>query len=155
MADGFTDVWGCDASAWAIQQAQALHPAIAGRFVQSDITVRQNLNALRSTAGLQGNQRFRATLTEDVLPTAQSEAEAQSMLTELRRITTDMAHLITMRFPDGVLQPDGSVVAPWSAEPVQMPGFLWRSPAEWVAIVNNAGEPIYDQYHVAYQGPDA
>jgi hypothetical protein len=153
MADGFTDVWGCDASAWAIQQAQALHPAIAGRFVVADITVRQNLNALRAAAGLSGNQRFRAAVTEDVLPCAATEAEAQTMLTELRRITTDMAHLITMRFPDGTLQPDGSVTAPWSVEPVQMPGFLWRSPAEWIAIINNAGEPIHDQYGTVWQGP--
>lgn len=139
IADGFSDVWGCDASAWAIQRAKELHPAIAVRFVQADITIRPQMNSLRSTAGLSGNQRFRATLTEDVLPCAANEAEAQAMLVELRRITTDMAHIITPMYADGVKQPDGSVEAPWGGK--QMPGFLWLSVEEWRALIGPS-EPI-------------
>lgn len=142
MADGFNDVWGCDASAWGIQQAKALHPHIANRFVQADVTVRQNLNNLRSVAGLSGNQRFRATLTEDLLPCAMSATEAQTMLTELRRLTTDMAHIITTRFTDPIYTklPDGSIAFP-DGTVVQMPGFLWLTVDEWRGVVG-PGEPI-------------
>jgi 2-polyprenyl-3-methyl-5-hydroxy-6-metoxy-1,4-benzoquinol methylase len=134
---GFTDVWGCDASAWAIQQAKALHPHLAARFVQADITVRQQLTALRSAAGLSGNQSFRAVVTEDVLPCAANQAEAQTMLTELRRISQGEGHIISMRFPDGTVQPDGSVVTPWGGVS-QMPGFLWLTPAAWRALIGTS-----------------
>ena len=137
----FTDVWGCDASSFVMTNPGNLEPEYFSRIVQADITVRQQLNALRSTAGLTGNQRFRAVVTEDVLPTAASEAEAQTMLGELRRISQSMAHVITPYRPElgEQRQPDGSVTYPGG---VRMPGFSWYSIDEWRAIIG-PGEPIY------------
>lgn len=134
---GFTDVWGCDASAYAIARAQALWPQYASRFIQADVTVRQQVSAVRSAAGLSGNQQFRAVITEDLLPCATDVAEAQAMLTELRRAALGEGHIITMLDPQGVQQPDGSVTYPWGGA-LQMPGYLWLTAAEWRTLIGNS-----------------
>jgi hypothetical protein len=59
------------------------------------------------------------------LPCAQSEAEAVTMLEELRRAGTELAHIITMQ----------------DLTTTQLPQYLWRTPAQWRALIG-AGEVI-------------
>lgn len=125
---GYTDVWGCDASAYAITKAQeVLPPALAARVIQADITVRSQVNALRSAAGLSGNQRFAAVITEDVLPVL-TDAEVQAALTELRRATQAMLHIIT---PD-------------SEGADRTLGLNWKTTPEWHALIGVTSEWILD-----------
>jgi hypothetical protein len=139
---GFTDLWGFDASAYAIQQAQIVLPvALRSRVFVADVLSTSDMQDMRQNAGLRGQQRFTGVLTEDLLPCAASVAEAQTMLANLRAISQSMAHIITPRDSEGVLQPDGSVIYPWGGQ-LQMPGFLWLSAAEWRAIIGS-GERIF------------
>lgn len=135
----FTDVWGFDASAYVQSNPGNLEPEYFSRILQADAL--GNLNSVRQAAGLKGNQSFRACVTEDVLPTAANEAEAQTMLSNLRGISQGMAHVITPYRPElgEVRQPDGSVTYPGG---VRMPGFLWLTIDEWRALIG-PGEPIY------------
>ncbi len=106
---GFGDVWGCDASAWVIDQGKALLPGVASRlFVSDPIGWTNNTarNAVRSVVGLSGNNAFNLIITEDMLPCADHETEAQSMLTGLRSMRQTMLHVITCGNPtDTKLQP--------------------------------------------------
>lgn len=123
---GFTDPWGFDASAYAISQAQAvLTAAAADRIVQADATVRADMDNLRSVAGLKGNKSFDACITEDLLPCASSATEVDAMLTELRYVAKNLAHIVTPRL-DNVPQD---------------PQFLWLYPDEWRALIG-PDEPI-------------
>ena len=134
---GFSDVWGCDASAYAVARAKELFPQHAARFVLCDVTSRQQTNALRSAAGLQGNQQFRVVITDDLLPCAADAAEAQTMLTELRRAALGEGHIITVREPGELLQPNGAVNNS-EGRYKRMPGFLWLTATEWRALIGNS-----------------
>lgn len=119
------DAWGCDASTYAINRGKELLPAIANRLLVGDILVRNSLAAVRTSAGLSGNQRFAVTVTEDVL-TMLTDAEIPTALTELRRITNDLAHVV------------------WTLDPTttQDPRCNWKTLAQWKAIVGT--DPVMD-----------
>ncbi len=138
---GYTDVWGCDASAYAIQKAQDVLPAnLSARIIQADITNRNSLNALRTAAGLPGNQRFAAVITEDVLPVLDNDAEAQLALTELRRVSSAMAHVITCC---GVWpMVDGGAVWVDDNGTKRTKSLLWKTSAQWRALINVPSEWI-------------
>ncbi len=123
LADlGYTDVWGCDASAWAkTQAAGVLSSNLASRVITADITNRTQLASLRSTAGLTGNQKFPLIITEDVLPAMDNLTEVSTALTELRRIGTTLFHIITCS--DRPAERDGD--------------FLWLTQAQWKATVGS------------------
>ncbi len=144
MIGGFTDVWGCDISQWAIAQGQLATPAIAIRLVVADCTNRSSLNALRTTAGLTGNSRFRLVITEDMLPAADATAEAQTMLTELRRVAQDMVHMATCMQVGEHKNPDGSVSRAAGAPPHRVAEILWETATGWKAIINNSNEMLLD-----------
>jgi cyclopropane fatty-acyl-phospholipid synthase-like methyltransferase len=114
------DVWGCDASAYAVGKAQEVLTApAAARVILADCLVRSQMTALRGTAGLTGNQRFSTVITEDMLPVL-TNAEVTTVLTELRRIAQlNLFHIITCSD------------VPAEREPT----LNWKTQAEWQAIV--------------------
>lgn len=125
-------VYSLDASSYAVNRGGQELPTSASRILQGDILSPQDLQSFRSDVG-----RPWFIVTEDVLPCAESIAEAQMMLDNLRdfrRPPGDILHIITPRNSRGVLQEDGSVAYPWG-EQVQMPGFLWLSEQEWVDLI--------------------
>jgi 2-polyprenyl-3-methyl-5-hydroxy-6-metoxy-1,4-benzoquinol methylase len=132
---GYTQVWGCDAAAWIINQGKAEMPQIASRLLVADCTVRSHLSAVRTAAGLTGSQRFALVITDDVLPCMESEAELQTLLSELRRITQAMGHVVTCTHPwlPGDL-----------ASRIPGTGLWWRTADEWKASINAASEWLWD-----------
>lgn len=138
---GFTDVWGCDASDYAVNTAapRDLLPQYADRIQLGDITDDASIIDVANAAGLKGgNPRFRAVLTEDVLPCMDNEAEAQQALSVLRGRSQSMAHIITPKMAGGERQPDGRVTYPGGE---QIPELLWLAQQEWLALIG-PGEPI-------------
>ena len=130
---GFTDVWGCDASSYAINRNT--YPSISSRLIQANCLVRNDLNNVKQAAGLSGNQRFRIIITEDLLPCMSNRQEVATCLTELRRIGQTVGHIIsvwdssersyTYRHLDGSIRyTNGDIV-------MRMPGFLWLTQEEW------------------------
>ena len=125
--------WGIDASSYAITQAQALWPAWASRYLLASATNRSQLSGVRTAAGLTGNQRFALVITDDMLPCADTEAEAQTMLAELRRIGTNFWHNLTVSDPT---DPRRGVPATQQ--------MLWRTRQQWAQIINAPTEVMYD-----------
>lgn len=137
---GFTDVWGCDGSEYAVNVAAPanLPSQHASRVLLGDITSSADMQAVANAAGIPGgNPKFRAILTEDVLPCL-TEAEVPTALSVLRGRSQNMAHIITPQMQGSVKQPDGSTIYPGG---VQMPGFTWLTHQEWVDLIGT-GEPI-------------
>lgn len=132
---GYTDVWGVDAAAWLITQGQLEMPQIATRLLVADCLSRPSLAAVRSAAGLSGNQRFAAVITDDLLPCMTSEAELQTLLTELRRVSSAMAHVVTCLHP--WIQGDLESRIPNT-------GIWWQTAADWKASIGVTSEWLYD-----------
>jgi hypothetical protein len=120
--------WGCDASAWATGQAAQAVPASAQFVRQGDCLNVQSLRAVRSAAGIPQSGRFAVGVTEDLLPVAASDAEATTMLTNLRAVCTVLFHVVTPGSP---------------ADPHRMSGLLWKPIAAWRAFLP-VGEAILD-----------
>jgi 2-polyprenyl-3-methyl-5-hydroxy-6-metoxy-1,4-benzoquinol methylase len=116
---GWTNVWGCDASAYCLSRAATEVPAVASRIVAGDLLDSASLGAVRSAAGLTGNQRFRLVVTEDVLGCAESSEEIVAMLANVRGIAQATHHFITA-LPEGV---------------VGDPELWWESQSAWLARV--------------------
>jgi hypothetical protein len=114
------DAWGCDASPYALGKAVEVLPVNASaRVILADCTSRTQLSALKTAAGLPGNQRFAFVVTEDLLPCLDNEAEVAAVLTELRRIGVTLFHIVTPK-SEGNTAP-----------------LLWRTLPEWKALVGN------------------
>lgn len=109
------DAWGCDASDWCVTQGSSVAP---GRIVKADITNRTQLASVLTAAGLRSNQRFAAIVTEDVL-TCLTDAEITAALTELRRISSVLFHIVTAV----------------EVEAQRNPAFNWKTPLEWKQVV--------------------
>ena len=136
---GFTNVYGCDIP-WAIEQGRLALPHIANRLIVADVTVRSQLTALKTAAGLTTRQSFALTITEDLLPAADNVTETQLMLTELRRISSSLFHIITMMRPGETKNPDGSVSANGAIK--RGGDMLWLMPQEWRSAIGT--EAIMD-----------
>lgn len=137
---GFTDVWGCDASEYAVNVAAPANlPAqYASRVLLGNITSSAEMVAVANAAGIPGNNpRFRAILTEDVLPCL-TQQEIPTALSNLRARSQSVAHIITPQMQGSVKQPDGSTVYPGG---IQIPGFTWLTHQEWINIIGTS-EPI-------------
>lgn len=137
---GFTDVWGCDASDYAVNVAapRELPQQYADRVLLGDITDDVSMKQVANAAGIKGgNPKFRAVLTEDVLPCL-TDTEIPTALSVLRGRTQDLAHIITPQMAGSERQSDGSTVYPGG---VQMPGFTWWTHDEWLTAIGT-GEPI-------------
>src|SRR5512141_1655900 len=66
------DAYGIDPSQWAVDQAAVIIP---NKVMLGDASVQADMNAARAFAGIPGNQRFRAAVSEDCLPVC-TDAEA-------------------------------------------------------------------------------
>lgn len=142
---GFADVWGFDASAYAVGRGD--YPAREGRILQGDVLSSQSMNSVRQAAGLRGQQRFSLVITEDLLPCMANAAEVQTCLTNLRGISQSVAHIIslwdaseqsyTYRAPDGSIRYlNGDLV-------MRMPGFLWWTEQEWLDAIGTNSEWVF------------
>ena len=136
---GFTNAYGCDTS-WAIGQGKLELPHIANRLIVADVTIRSQLTALKTAAGLSTRQSFALTITEDLLPAADNVAEAQTMLTELRRISSSLFHIVTMMQPGETKNPDGSVSANGAVK--RIADMLWQDSNTWRSVIG--AEAILD-----------
>jgi hypothetical protein len=117
------DAWGVDPSPYAKAKAtENLSAASAARVLQVDLTTRAQLASARSAAGLTGNQRFDVTVTEDVLPVF-SDAEITVGLTELRRVSNAIVHIVTA-VPSGDLA-------------TRAVGLNWKTMVQWKTLVGN------------------
>lgn len=123
------DAYGIEMSDYARAKATEVLPfASASRIILANMANRSALNSARSAAGLTGNQRFAVGISEDALPVATDEAEARLALDECRRIISTtpgrFVHWITCSDPSNPSDLDN-----------RYPGLLWRSEAEWRAII--------------------
>lgn len=124
---GYTQVWGCDASQWAIDQGRQLWPDIASRLLVADALNNSgnslpSMTGVRRAAGLTGNSRFPVSITDDLL-TVMSDAEVQTALTVLRATATTLVHVLWPKFTDGTIQD---------------PSLNWKLvPSEWQAMIGN------------------
>lgn len=137
---GFTDVWGCDASDYAVNTAAPanLPSQYASRILLGSILSDTDIKAVANTAGIQGgNPKFKAILTEDVLPCL-TDAEIPIALSVLRGRSRSLAHIITPRMQGSTLQPDGSTTYPGG---MQVPELTWLTHEEWIAHIGS-NDPI-------------
>lgn len=132
--------WGMD-NAWVQGRARAggKLPNISDHILTGDATVQADVRNFRSQAGLGGGARFAMLITEDVLSVADSQTEAQTMLTRLRNdaMPTDRSrviHFVTMYDP----------TQEWSGglTPQLAANGLYLTEAEWVTIIGNNAERI-------------
>ena len=129
---GYTQVWGCDASQWAIEQGKARWPDIAARLLVADCLNNAgnslpSMTGVRRAAGLNGGSKFPLCITDDVL-TVMSDAEVQTALTVLRATATTLFHVL------------------WPLDPtaVQDPNLNWKTvPQGWQAFIGG-GEWVMD-----------
>lgn len=128
---------------WAWQQARSVQggammlPDIGDRnIMQGDCTVRGDMIATRSFAGITGQRRYDAVITDDLLSAADSGTEAQAMLTQLRNETmpndrSRVVHFISMYDP----------TQPWSPmlTPQEANEGLYRSESDWITLIGTTG----------------
>lgn len=110
------DAWGCDASQWCVDKAATIVP---GRVIKADVTVRAQLGSVLTAAGLSSkNGRFAFTVTEDLL-VCLADAEISTALTELRRISASLFHIVTAV----------------EVEAERGASFNWKTLSGWKAVV--------------------
>lgn len=124
------DAWGVEMADYARGKAAEVLPfASANRVVLANMANAAALNNVRSAAGLTGNQRFAVGISEDVLPVCTDESEARVGIETAHGIVSNTAgrflHWITCTKPS----------APGDLDS-RYPGLLWRSRAEWRAIID-------------------
>lgn len=125
VTDG-RNVWGLDASAYAISEGQARLPAIANRLRLGSVLLDADLVAARQAAGLRttGNpgqrQLFDLCITEDLLPCL-TDAEIATALPLLRTHATRVAHIVT----------------PLDPTTTQAPEMNWKTFAQWDALIGS------------------
>lgn len=118
------DAWGCDASQYAIDKANAVLPATsAARILKADVTVLTQLDAVRTAAGLRSGTKFTAVVDEDMF-TALTDAEIATAAPNLRATGTAVLHLLTCTKPD----------ISWDMSR-RDPGLTWKSLSEWKALL--------------------
>lgn len=130
---GFTNVWGFDASRYAVEEASVreLSTEQASRITLADATKKADMDNIVATLG-----RPYLVLDEDLLSCADTIEEAKLMLANLRSILHNrgqLVHVLTMR---------AGTVPHISEGTEQITDFLWLSPEEWREIVG-PDEAIY------------
>lgn len=125
------DAWGVEGADYARNKAAEVLPfGSANRVVLANMTNQSALNQVRNAAGLSGNQRFAVGISEDVLPVCTDETEARVALVAGHGIVSTtagrMLHWITCSKPETQGDLD-----------TRLPGLLWRSRAQWAAIIRN------------------
>ncbi len=117
------DAWGIDAAPYCASRF-----VLPARIMQADSLVRSQLAAVRSFAGLQGNARFAALVTDDLLACF-TDAEVTIAVNESRRIATVVLHIVTCSKANDV---PGS----------RNPELNWKTHAQWAALA--APDLVYD-----------
>ncbi len=85
------DAYGCDASAYAVQQAATVAP---NRVVQANVLDRTQMTSVLTFAGLRSNQRFTGLVAEDMWSYF-TDTEVALALLELRRLSNAVLHIVT------------------------------------------------------------
>jgi hypothetical protein len=116
--------WGCDID-WAITKAKLNLGAWANFVMNADVTVASQMTSFRRL-GNAGQNKYEILFTEDLLPCADSDAEVQLMLTNLRAVGTTLVHLVTPLM-------DNSVGT----------DMLWRTPEQWRALIGPNERIVY------------
>jgi len=128
---GFTNVWGFDASKYAVEEASVreLSTDTASRIILADATRKDDMDNIVSELG-----RPYLVLDEDLLSCADTVEEAKLMLDNLRSMLHQrgqVVHVLTMRAGTVPHLPKGTE---------QMSGFLWLPPEEWREIIGPDGK---------------
>jgi hypothetical protein len=133
---GFS-AWGMD-NAWVQGQARAggKLPNISDHILVGDATIQADVRNFRGQAGIGGSRRFDILVTDDLLSAADSQAEAQTMLTRLRADAmpadrSRVIHFLTCYDP----------TQPWSGTLAEE-NWLHLTEAEWVTIIGPNVERI-------------
>lgn len=132
------NAWGVDGE-WARGEAQVRMPGLQDHVGNADCTSETSLAAFRTTIGIR-NRKFDAVITEDLLSTADSAAEIQTMLTALRNDSAPnnrahVLHFITMY----------DETQPWSGILIGTPGeqdWYVANEASWLALIGDNAERI-------------
>lgn len=136
---GFS-AWGMD-DAWVQGRARAggKLPNVSDHILVGDATIAADVQNFRSQSGLGRNARFAILVTEDLLSVADSQTEAQTMLTRLRADVAPadrsrVVHFVTCYDP----------TQPWSGglTPEQASNGLYLTEAEWVTLIGANAERI-------------
>jgi 2-polyprenyl-3-methyl-5-hydroxy-6-metoxy-1,4-benzoquinol methylase len=122
------DAYGADASDWCVSQAATV---AHNRVLKADITNRAQLTSALTFAGLRTNGRFTAIVTEDVL-TCLTDAEITLALSELRRISQVLFHIVTAV----------------ETEADRLPEFNWKTLEAWKALVGTDNILGLESYQV-------
>jgi hypothetical protein len=109
--------WGCDIN-WSVTRAKGILGAWANNVMEADVTNATQMTSFRRL-GNTGQQRYDVLFTEDLLPCANDDAEAQLMLTRLRAVGTTLVHMVSVADPDTTQTPD----------------MLWKTPEQWRALI--------------------
>ena len=135
---GFS-AYGVDGAwVWSQTRSSGKLPDIGSTNIhQGDCTVRGDMIAAKSASGITGNRRFDAVITDDLLSAADSAAEVQAMLTQLRNETAPndrsrVVHFISMY----------DETQPWSPRltPADIAEGLYRGEQEWVTLIGTSGQ---------------
>jgi 2-polyprenyl-3-methyl-5-hydroxy-6-metoxy-1,4-benzoquinol methylase len=102
LLDLGADVYGCDASAWAVLQAATVAPA---RVTQVDVLDRVQMTSTLTSAGLRTNQRFTGIITEDMWSYF-TDTEVAAALVEVRRLSSAILHIVTAVESDAERNPN-------------------------------------------------
>jgi len=143
---GYVNVWGSDASEWAINEGKIAFPEIADRLLVADALNNSgnslpSMTGVRRAAGLTGNQRFPLCITDDIL-TVMSDAECQTALTVLRATASTLFHVI---WPNILHKPDQDPTLNWKIVPEEWQAFIgngeWVMSADHGIVYGANGEP--------------
>lgn len=139
---GFS-AWGIDGQ-WAVGKSKGggqiipKLPNINDHMFSGDCTNLASVRNVRSQAGIGGQQKFAAVITEDLLTAADSGAEVQTMLTTLRDVAPNVrsrvVHFISMY----------DETQPWSPRLTteeRAEGY-YAGEAEWITLIGNNAERI-------------
>ncbi len=142
------DVWGIDASSYAINKGKSLsgntsagktqeglevgmRADTGARLLVADTTSRQSLAAIHKATDLTGNDKFAVAVTEDMLPCL-TDAEVTSTISELRLVATSLLHCVT---PANTDDPEDMAR--------RHPDLNWKKVEVWKALVNP--DLVYDE----------
>lgn len=116
FAAGLSPIVAVDTSAW-IQANKTQHATVT--ILNEDGTTNASRGRIRQALGLTGNNRATWAISEDVLPVL-SDAEAQTLDSNMRLIATNVAHLVSEVTPSGD------------------PRLNWKTIAQWKSLLPNA-----------------
>ena len=147
---GYTQVWGCDASTELIEYGRTQYPALSSRLLVANILNNSgnqlpSMTGVRRAAGLTGGSRFPLCITDDVL-TVLSDAEVQTALTVLRATASTLFHVLWPIDPDPNMAAQADQSLNWKTVPAGWQAVIgggeWVMRADTGEVFGSNGEPI-------------